>query len=145
VGSGPEQKRLSGLAATLGIEENVTFVGKIRAAEIPRYLNASRIFAMCSEVEGLPSAMIEALSCGLPVVMPDVGDVTTVVIHEKNALILQDPTPANYAAAVKRLLADKKLYGQLQAGALKSREEFRELYSLETAKEIWENALFGET
>jgi glycosyltransferase involved in cell wall biosynthesis len=141
VGNGPLRSTLEALAVELGIRSNVAFLGLVRSEEVPCYLNKARLFVMTSRIEGLPMAMIEALSCGLPVIVPDVGDVTTVACHGENAWIVSPSTVDNFAEAISTLLEDTGLYARLREGALDSRERFRNEYSLATATEVWARAL----
>jgi glycosyltransferase involved in cell wall biosynthesis len=141
VGDGPLRGSLEALAVRLGIESNVSFLGAVRSEEIPSYLNKARLFVMASKTEGLPMAMIEALSCGLPVVVPDVGEVTGVAHHGENAWIVSPPTVENFAQAIGTLLEDAELYARLREGALRSREFFRREYSLAATTEVWARAL----
>lgn len=141
VGDGPLGTRLQGLAAERGLSENLTFAGRSEAAEVASWLRRSRVFVLTSEVEGLPMAMIEALSCGVPVVVPDVGDVTTVARHGENAWIVSPPTASEFAKALARLLDDEPLREHLRRGALAMRGRFEKEYSLEAARAEWQRAL----
>ena len=141
VGSGPLRNTLEALAVKLGIDNNVSFLGALRPAEIPCYLNKARLFVMTSKVEGLPMAMVEALSCGVPVIVSPVDDVTAVAHHGENAWVVSPPTVDNFTEAISTLLEDADLYARLRQGALRSREAFRTQYSLAAAADIWARAL----
>ena len=140
VGDGPLRKELEGLAESLGIKTNVFFLGAVAPEDVPSSLNLSRAYIMTSRIEGLPMAMIEALSCGLPVIMPDVGDVTSVAVNNKNSLIVTPATDENFANAMRTLLDDENLYQQLHRGALNTREWFSENYSLQAVVRVWNDA-----
>lgn len=141
VGDGPERDTLRKLVADLGLVEVVSFLGTQPYSEIPRLLNESRIFVMASKFEGLPVAMLEALCCGLPVVVPNVGDILDVAQQGENALIVDPPSVEGFAQAFSALLADPTLYTQLSSGALGSREKFLIEYSLDRSMEIWRSVL----
>lgn len=145
VGDGILRARLEALARSLGVADQVTFAGRQPAADVPRWLRRARVFVMTSEVEGLPMAMIEAMSCGVPPVVPDVGDVATVARDGENAIVLKDATPAAYAGALSRLLDDEALHARLRAGCLAARERFAADYSLAAATSAWRRALGLET
>jgi glycosyltransferase involved in cell wall biosynthesis len=144
VGDGELGASLRTLARELGLLPNVEFVGALRPAEVAAWLRRARVFAMTSKVEGLPMAMIEALSCGVPVVLPDVGDVTTVAEDGKNASIVRTPTVEGYAEAIGGLLRDEVRRSWLAQGAIGLRERFRAEYSLEAAQRVWRRALLGD-
>ena len=141
VGDGPWRKRLEALARTLGLEGIVEFAGQRPSGEVTDWLRRARVFALTSEVEGLPMAMVEAMCCGVPAVVPDVGDVREVARHGENALVVAGSGPQAYAEAVEGLLADPELHSRLRAGCLALRERFAREYSLPAARAVWSRAL----
>ena len=144
VGGGGQAVLLARRAARLGLGESVVFTGPQSPAEVAGWLRRARLFVMTSEVEGLPMAMIEALSCGVPVVIRDVGDVTTVARHDDNAWIVSALSPAAFAEAILALLEDEPRRLRLAAGARRTRERFATEYSLAAATAAWRAALVGE-
>ncbi len=70
VGTGPMEAVLRSEAAQLGIENSVIFLGRRR--DIPELLREADVFVTCSEIEGLPTALMEAQACGLPVVAANI-------------------------------------------------------------------------
>ena len=75
VGEGPYRKELEKIAREYGVREDITFVGRVQYADLPRYICVGDIFAMPSrsrlaglEVEGLGIVYLEASACGLPVI-----------------------------------------------------------------------------
>lgn len=141
VGDGPLRNQLEEQVASLQIDKNVFFLGAIQPEDVPNYLNKTKSFVMTSRIEGLPMAMIEALSCGLPVIMPDVGDVTSVAVDHQNSLIVSPATDSGFSNAMKALMEDRELYDRLQKGTIKTREMFSKDYSLGASIRIWNNAL----
>lgn len=141
VGDGPLRPALETQALQLGIEDSVHFIGPVASEEIPYYLNQSHIFIMASKREGLPMAMIEALSCELPVIVPDVDDITGVAKHGINALVVSPTTAGNLAAAADALLQNPDLYAQLKAGAAQTRLQLTKTNSLAAASKAWERIL----
>jgi glycosyltransferase involved in cell wall biosynthesis len=96
---------------------------------------------MTSEYEGLPMAMIEALSCGLPCIMPDVSNISTIAIHEKNSLSVPSGDMQGFAEQIYRLLTNDKLYKRLSMNAIKIRDDKAFEYSLENATNLWNSIL----
>jgi glycosyltransferase involved in cell wall biosynthesis len=66
LGEGPDRAALERLALELGVAHDVDFPGFV--PDTLPYLAAASVFALTSEWEGLPAALIEALYCGCPVV-----------------------------------------------------------------------------
>ncbi|MDC0887014.1 glycosyltransferase [Altererythrobacter sp.] len=79
IGDGPERKRLLSLAIGLGVEDRVHFMGRTPHADLPQILSAADAMVLPSEREGLANAWIEALACGTPLVITDVGGAAEVV------------------------------------------------------------------
>jgi glycosyltransferase involved in cell wall biosynthesis len=68
-GDGPERSRLERLASTLSISDRTTFAGYLD--DVLSLLEGADIFALSSDYEGVPAAIIEALAAGLPIVATD--------------------------------------------------------------------------
>ena len=141
VGNGPERENLEAKASEYEINPNVTFVGRQDYEDIPELLNQSRVFIMASQSEGLPVAMIEALSCGLPVIVPDVGDISDIAIHEYNGWLVEENGLIAYEEALSAILNDISLYNKLHTGALETREDFLNNFTILNAKESWKEIL----
>ena len=69
VGDGPYRETLERLVDYQGVEDMVTFVGQKDKQEILPYYQSGDIFIFPSKREGMPNAVLEAMACGLPVVM----------------------------------------------------------------------------
>ena len=69
LGEGPNRNMLTSLADELGIAESVDLPGF--TANPFAYMARSRVFALSSSTEGLPTALIEAMACGAPIVSTD--------------------------------------------------------------------------
>jgi glycosyltransferase involved in cell wall biosynthesis len=69
LGDGPERTSLEQLACNLGVQENVQFLGFV--ANPYMYMKRASVFVLSSIREGLPTALVEALSLNVPVVSTD--------------------------------------------------------------------------
>lgn len=142
VGDGVLREELEARARALGVSANVRFEGARPFEEVVHWLRRARLMVMTSEMEGLPQAMIEAMSCGVPVIIAETGDVTTLARHGENAWIVEAPTPEAFAEAIDRLLGDATLRARLAEGCLAMRDQFRRDYGMEAAIAEWRRA-FG--
>ncbi len=86
VGSGPMEEKMRKIVKTQNIED-VTFIKPLDHEKIPEILNCADVLALCSLYEGMPTVVLEAMACGVPVVSTDVGDVKKVVNQETGQLI----------------------------------------------------------
>lgn len=100
VGDGPERAALEHKARGLPVE----FEGHMEApSEVASFLRSIDVFVMPSRWEGLPSALLEALACGVPAVATDVPGMAEAA--GGNALLVPPDQPAALAEAVCRALA----------------------------------------
>ena len=74
-------------------------------ADVPRLLPAFDVFALPSRYEGLPTAIVEAMMCGVPVVATAVNAVADVVVPGETGLLVPPGRPDLMASAVSYLLS----------------------------------------
>lgn len=104
-GTGEQRPALEALAASLGLAGRVHFLGAVSHEDLPTLLSAADAMVLPSEREGLANAWIEALACGTPIVVPDVGGAGEVVTSSATGrLAARDPEAI--ASAISDLLAD---------------------------------------
>jgi L-malate glycosyltransferase len=102
-GDGIEREPLERLAAELGIAERVVFTGRIAPEAV---LGSIDVFALSSDTEEMPNALLEAMAASRPVAAVDVGDVKRIVcVDNQEFIVSRDDAPA-FAAAIMRLLRD---------------------------------------
>jgi len=71
-------------------------------------------------VEGVPSAMIEAMARGLPVVAGETGGIPSVVLHERTGLIIRAGEKSGLVDSIRRLREDANLRRRLGRAAKKT-------------------------
>jgi phosphatidylinositol alpha-1,6-mannosyltransferase len=109
VGKGPYLDHLAKLVATNKLEEHVSFIGRIKYAELPQFICTGDIFAMPSrsrlaglEVEGLGIVYLEASACGLPVVAGSSGGAPDAVVQGVTGVVVDG---TNYTEIVDAIVA----------------------------------------
>ncbi len=106
-GFGTQEEALKKLVADMGLSEYVEFLGSVPNAEIPEVDSYKKIFLMASSQEGLPTAIAEALSVGVPVVSTDTGDIGLVIKSNVNGFLLPlDFKDEEYIEAIQTILND---------------------------------------
>lgn len=125
VGDGPPRTvgRYVRAVEAAGLAGRVVFTGIRR--DVPRLLAEADIYVHPARMEGLPTAILEAMAAGVPVVAAAVGGIPDFVVHEKNGLLVPSGDAAALAAAVRRLAADRELRRRLAEGGLKTVPAFR--------------------
>jgi glycosyltransferase involved in cell wall biosynthesis len=109
-GDGPEREALERLAGELGIAGRVVFAGLVPPETV---LGSFDIFALSSDTEQMPNALLEAMAAGCAVAAVDVGDVKAMVSEENRDFIVPRDDPAAFAAALRRLLGADAIRAEL--------------------------------
>jgi glycosyltransferase involved in cell wall biosynthesis len=104
-------------AALFAAEPGVTWEGWLGAGEKEQLLRRAEIFVIPSLSEGLPMALLEAISYRLAVVATAVGGIPEVVESGREALLVDPGDAGQLAAALSRLAGDADLRRALAAAA----------------------------
>lgn len=86
--------------------ELLSLNGDVLPDEIPVYLNASSLTMLCSDSEGSPVVIKEAMACGLPIVSVDVGDVKERIQKVENCFIVPQKA-ADIASKIRWIIETK--------------------------------------
>ncbi len=132
VGDGPEQAALTRLAERLGLD--VTFAGRREHAELAAWYRWADVFVLSSDNEGMPLAVLEAMSFGLPVVATDVPGLRELCAADG---LLVPPDAAALAAALDTLAADPAARGKLAARSAARAADADWTRSLEQLEELY--------
>ena len=103
-------------AMELGVAAKVHFLGT--QAEVAEVLVASDVFALASNWEGTPLAVMEAMAAGLPVVATAVGGVPELVLDGETGLLTPAGTTPAFAEALARMRADPGMRTAMARAAL---------------------------
>ncbi len=104
----------------LKLEDNVQFMGA--TSEPEKAYNIADVVVCSAITEGFPFSVIEAMSCGKPVVASDVGGVKEAL--DGCGLLVKSRRPTELAQAILMLLRNKQLSNQLGFQAMKRANEF---------------------
>jgi glycosyltransferase involved in cell wall biosynthesis len=115
IGEGPERERLEALAATRGIADRTTFLGRVDRTTIPKYFAACDVFVLASLVEAAGNVLFEAMASGRPVVCTDSGGPAEYVRDGETGFVVPVSDPAAMAARIGELLRQPALGDRLGA------------------------------
>jgi glycosyltransferase involved in cell wall biosynthesis len=101
-GEGAERAPLERLAKELGIADRVLFTGQTAPESV---LGAFDIFALSSDTEQMPNALLEAMAASRAIAAVDVGDVRNIVSEDNREFIVNRDDAEAFAAALGRLLS----------------------------------------
>lgn len=109
LGQDNELARLKSLSLRLGIEKKVVFAGTVRQAQLPEYYGAADVFVLPSYYESFGLAALEAMACGLPVVVSRVGGLKTFIEDGVTGYLIPWHCPTPFAQRLDVLLANPPL------------------------------------
>jgi glycosyltransferase involved in cell wall biosynthesis len=112
-GDGVLRDEIQELAHQLGVESQVRFLGNVARNDLLRMYRSASLFTFSTKGEGSPLSLLEAMSCGLPVVASDVSGVREIVSKSQCGLLTAAGDARAMAEAIERLLGDAELAHQM--------------------------------
>lgn len=135
VGDGPERDTLRQTAADHGISDRVHLVGP--RTDVGNWLSSFDIYINTSSSEGMSQAIVEAMACGLPLVVTDVGDNAILAGGDLPCgLISPKCDTASFARSLRNLIQSPSLLSKFAANA---RNRHATMYGVETMVKRYEN------
>jgi glycosyltransferase involved in cell wall biosynthesis len=113
IGDGPERQRVLFAIDDLGLRDHVRLLGRLSPIAVRDELRRSDIFVLPSLSEGFCNAAIEAMGCGLPVVMTNCGGAREGVTDGVEGYIVPVWEPIAMGDAVVRLARDPALRARM--------------------------------
>lgn len=123
MGDGKFKNAMIELTKEKGIEENIKFIGNVNKQQVFEHLSNSDIFVLASRTEGLPRAIIEAMSIGIPVIGTKVGGIPelledSVLVEKNNAVLL--------AKKIGYLATNENFYNQQATRNLEEAKNYKD-------------------
>jgi len=121
-GDGPDRERLEALAVELGVSDRVELLGPLDQAALPDFYRSLDVLAVPSLttptwVEQFGRVALEAMACGIPVVVSDSGALPEVVGDA--AVVVPEGSPSDLAKALAEVGHDADLAARLRAAGLR--------------------------
>lgn len=101
-----------------GLQNSVTLTGAVHNVE--DYLRIADVYALPTQNEAFPLALLEAMACGLACVSTPVGGIPDIIRNEVNGLLVPPGDAAALRDALLRLLADASLRARIGTAALET-------------------------
>lgn len=137
-GAGEDEAALKAHARNLGVADRVHFLGLVTHDALPQVLCAADVVVLPSASEGLANVWVEALACGTPIVIPDIGGAREIV-RSPTAGRLASRDPQAIAAAVTEILATPPTQAEVAANAA----QFSWGINSENLARFWHDVLAG--
>lgn len=123
-GDGELKKELEKYADKVGIAERVNFHG--RTEHIEDVLQNAALFVLCSDYEGMPNALMEAMAVGVPVIATDspCGGSRVLIENENQGILVPCKDSEKLADAMINILSDYTKQKIISKGASERAREF---------------------
>lgn len=110
IGEGNLKEEVDRHIKKLDIEDSVFLLGSISQRILADFYRSSDALLLTSNFEGMPTCVLEALSCGLPVVSTNVGEVKTVIRSGISGEVVESRLPSDISAALEKVLGNPDIY-----------------------------------
>jgi glycosyltransferase involved in cell wall biosynthesis len=118
--------------------QQVSFLGQIPYADVPRMIQSHDVFLLASDYEGLPLSLLEAMGCGLVPVVSDLESGVREIVDSTNGILVPMLDVAGYARAIIYL---HKHRDELAAKSKAARERVQTEFSVAAMTDRWLAAL----
>ena len=120
VGGGLLEIDLRARAAELGLSSSIVFTGQI--GDVRPYLTMADLFVLPSDKEGFPHALLEAMACGLPSIVTDVGGNNAALVDDRTGFWAKPGNSRELARLIGYLLVHRS--EPLRMGVLQQKHEY---------------------
>ena len=108
-GTGPLLQKLTEQVRSVGLEKQVIFLGRVDRKKLIQIYQNATIQVVPSIYEGLPTVLLEAMACGLPVVATNIGGNRDIISSNVNGLLVPPRSPEEMAQMIIMLWNDESL------------------------------------
>jgi glycosyltransferase involved in cell wall biosynthesis len=137
IGDGQLRQEIQEYIDAHALKNNAKVLGWIPHKDLPAYLNELKLLVLPSSTEGLPGIILEAMSCGTPVLATPVGGIPDVISDEETGFLLEKNSSRCIAENIIRALSHPNLeYIAKRASALVEKE-----FTYEIALQQYKKAL----
>ncbi len=138
IGQGYLNTKLRQKVAASGLSKHIEFISG--ANDVRPFLRRAWLFTLSSVSEGFPQVIIEAMSCGLPVVATSVGGIPEIIEHGVSGLLVEPRSPESLAQSMAKLLLADDTRNSM---GKKAREIAMERFSLEHVVKFTEEIILA--
>jgi phosphatidylinositol alpha-1,6-mannosyltransferase len=124
IGTGDSFNAYHQLVVQKGISNKVHFYGYVPREDIPTYLKKAHVFALPSYCEGMSLATLEAMACGLPVIVTRTGGTDVMVIEGVNGYTFEWADVETLVLQISKLAINRENTRRMGIMARKISEEF---------------------
>jgi len=130
--AGPEEsyaQNVKELIAKLGIENKCIFLGMVKGQDKLSVFQDAEMFVLCSYSENFGMAVVEAMACGIPVIVSDKVGIFREIKEKKAGVVVKCNQESVYRG-MKAVLENEKLSREL---SLRGKNLVKDYYDIEVA------------
>jgi glycogen(starch) synthase len=116
-GDGPQMGALQALIKDNGLQERVHFLGWLTTDELKKQYEEATLFLLPSRHEGMPNAMLEAMSSGLPVIATRIAGSEELVDEGKTGVLVPSEDANALREALRPFLLEAKMRKKMGTAA----------------------------
>ncbi|WP_244957858.1 glycosyltransferase [Achromobacter pulmonis] len=141
-GGGSQFRMLTAMAGDLGLDDCVELKGQIPHCDVPAALDELDIYVALSRRDSFGVAILEACSCGLPVVVSDADGPAEVVLDGVTGFVVPIEDADAAASRLETLVLDSRLRAAMgAAGRMRVREKYSWNHSLDLMQQAYDETL----
>lgn len=133
VGNGPLWKEVNELILESNLEGIIFLQDYVPHSRVARILNDSRLLVLPSRLEGVPNIVLEAMSCGTPVLANPVGGIPDILKDGTNGFVIACDSVAELGSQILAVISSP----MLETASEEARRTIRERFTYETASSRW--------
>ena len=144
VGSGPQSVELKKLTESLGLENNVRFLGAVDERTLMAEFSKAAVFilpcvkAKNGDMDGIPVSLMEAMYLQIPVVSTNISGIPELIENEKEGFLVEPKNVEQLANAIKILLQDEDMRRKMgKRGRRKIEEKFNIQKEVQKLERVW--------
>ncbi len=143
-GNEGDDSELRALADSLGLDDRIHFVGRIPHEELPGYLATSDVFLTVPSVDATPVSLLEAMACGVAVIISNLESAMEWVTDGENGLVVRPAERRELEDAILKLIGDPAARERFAAiGVRKVREGADHARHMDRMERLCEELIAG--
>jgi len=119
-GSGPQRGELESLVKKSGLQDKVTFTGRLDSEKVLTLYQSADVMLNPTTTDNMPNSVLESMACGVPVITTNVGGIPYIVENEETALLVAVGDDKEMAKQIVRLYLEPQLRRKLRIQGLEA-------------------------
>lgn len=140
-GDGPDMNSLKSLAKELGINKKVNFCGSVPHEKLKEIYSSHKIFVTASTIETEGLVVLEAMTCGLPIVGVNKLAIPEIVKNNFNGFIVSPGDENEMAEKILKLINNEKLCNKFEKNSLKIAKRYSLNSSIDKIEHLYRRTI----